>query len=433
MNDKLNAIREMRDKKDWESIVSLFNEENPISKECSEVVDLYVEALSRHRDFDKSNMLSNKMVCLSSKLGFYDVCRLIFSSDLYGGFDVGGLVNYLVYSLGKKNHDAWVDLVKLLALNSDSDDFSRYEEQYAFDESKPFRYKKIFISGFGCSGTGALRSFLNEFSEVYQVPGSEIQVISGRRGLWSLYSSKSKEDFREKFLEFFVVNSLGVSVLRNSQDLKELDRAEKIIDRSDDFYFLQAFYFLYRDVFFCSDFNKKLVERSCQEFLDRYIGSLNRPGQKKVFLFNNVVNAGKIRMMRLVDNYICFAVTRDPRSQFASFLETQRPHWNVGGFLKHFKSFDDSFQKGLVSLGEGAKNIKVVRFEDVVFSEDFRQSLVTLCGLDSNKARRFSRLKPDESMENMFLHNKDTFSDRKDDFEYILKELPEHCVSSQYN
>lgn len=438
MSNGLSKIKKLYDDRCWIEIANIYYNRSyrvRVEEDKNEqAVDIYLKALRNVNDFDAANLLEKKSTfTLSSKVSLYDIFRLVFCKHSYGGFEARPLLSYAVHKLNKVNESAWLDFIELLVSHSSIEDFSIFEDEYFYNRKDFFIHKKIFISGFGRSGTGALRSFLNEFNEVYQVPGSEIQVINGSRGLWSLYLSDSKEDFRNRFLEFFVVHALGVSIVNNSQDEKELDRAKQIISNSNDLGFLQAFYFLYVDVFFSQEFSKELVERACQSFLERYISSLNRPEHKSVFLFNNVVNAENIRKMRLVDNYICFAVTRDPRSQYASFLSTQKPDWNVRGFLDHFRRFDEFFQKGLHSLGDRAEKIKLVRFEDVVYYEDFRQSLVKLCSLDNENARRFSMLKPEESMENMFLHNKDEFFDREDDFERILKELPEHCISSQYN
>lgn len=428
MTKRAIHIKQMYKEEDWQGIVDSFFEKNPLGKESVEVCRLFVRALRRKGFFDEANLLEHNISGLLERAGLTHIARIAFCKEFNDSFDSSGLLEYFVSCLGKQHASAWVDFIKLLAKGASRQEFEVYQLKYGFSNNFVV-YRKLFIAGFGRSGTGALRAFFNEFEEVFEVPGSEVTVISGRRGLSALFQSGDLSSFKERYLDFFALHALGVSDVNSHADNKELQKSKIILSSTSEIELLEAFFHLYFNVVFDGGFSCEVVEKASKEFLNRYVGSLVGRGCKDVVLFNNVVNAHKLWMMRLVDNYLCFPVSRDPRSQYASYVSTWRPGFSVDGFIRQLKKGEQLYSDGVRSLGERSENIIRVNFEDLVCHESERQRIAQLAGLDNRNASRFSLLKPEESMANVLLHASDDFLDRKKDFELIQEELGDYCMA----
>ncbi|WP_447893713.1 hypothetical protein [Vreelandella sp. GE22] len=433
MSKRDKYIRSLYEQENWQGIVDSYHDKNPLGLESAEICKLFVNALRRKGFFIEANSLEHSISEISEKPRLTHIVRLIFDHDFNHKYDVNGVVEYFVNCLSKSHTQAWAEFIKLLAKDASLNEFKEYQDRFNFSRQNPTQHKKIFIAGFGRSGTGALRALLNEFKEVYEVPGSEITIISGRRSLSSLFHSHSLSVFKEKFLEFFALHALSVSEVNNHADNKELQKSKIIIAKTEEVKLLKAFFYFYMDVVFSSPFSSNSVEKSSQDFLNRYIDSLIKPKGKEVILFNNVVNAHKLWMMRLVDNYLCFPVSRDPRSQYASYISTWRPDFSVTGFIKQFEKGEKLYNDGVNSLSEGRENIIRVFFEDIVCSENERLKIVDLAGLKKENASRFTLLKPEESISNVLLHESNEFMHCKEDFELIASLLGEYCLAFDAN
>src|SRR5690554_3565842 len=186
MSGDLEELYCYYNRRDWASVVS-FIEKIPFEEIPFKIKKLYVEALRNIGDFDKANLYETKVSIDSIDPDPNEISKIIFYSGIYEKFNIKDLVNYLIISLGKDNATKWSEFIDLILKRSSENDFKERLSFIDFNNDNCIKHKKVFISGFERSGTGALRDFLNEYDEVYEVPGSEIQVICGRRGIASLY------------------------------------------------------------------------------------------------------------------------------------------------------------------------------------------------------------------------------------------------------
>lgn len=414
----------LHSKRDWKGIVNIFKKNNKVLFENKKLALIYVEAMRNIGEFESANTLELKMKKTLGKPMLMDIADMIFYGGLAQKKLVNGLADYLVESLDKKNTDLWQDFVKLILQGRNKELEESLDKRLSDCSKYVSPCRKIFITGFERSGTGALRDFLNEFSEVYEVPGSEIQTIAGKRGLSYLSLAENKEDLKGRFLEFFIVNALGLSRVFEYLDFKEVSRAQIIINSSDDKVLLGAFFYMYLDLFS----ENENVELVCQKFINRLLYALKKPEGKSVFLLNNVINARNIWMLNLVDNYVSFPVTRDPRSQYASKISTRMLGLTADNFIKTFLKTQRIYEAGLKSLDEKRGKVIEVKFEDIVLSEGKRSNIAKVCGLNNDLAQRFTRLKPDESVKNVYLYELDEFRSCKEEFSIINKSLGCFCV-----
>lgn len=411
-------------RREWRNIVSLYKNNENLFFENKKMILICVEAMRNIGDFQSANTLELKLRRSLARPMLEDIVDILFYTELGKNEIMGSLSDYLLKELGKEERFQWVDFFKLVSSGYDSSLVESLYESLSDLSGCIHPHRKIFISGFERSGTGALRDFLNEYEEVYEVPGSEIQVIAGRHGLSYLYSAKDENELKSRFIDFFVVNALGVSRVFDYLDHKEIGRARIIIKNSNEKLFLGAFFYFYAELFI----EKINICSACQNFINRLLSSLTNQDGKEVFLFNNVINARNIWMLNLVDNYICFPVTRDPRSQFASKISTRMPNLSADNFVKTFIKTQRIYREGIKTLDSSLGQVIEVKFEDIVSSESKRLEISNLCKLDNQSARRFTKLKPEESKRNMYLHKLDQFSDFESDFLMINDLLKDYCV-----
>ncbi len=406
--------------RDW---VSIINTMEGLSHEYlydKRYNPIFVEALRNLGRFLDANKLESDFYSCVGGVSPYLASKLVLDGDHRNSeFD-----DFMEVILKEKEEKIlWREFIRLVA-TSDLAGFEKYLIELSAGSDSFSKYKKIFVSGFERSGTGALRDFINEYSEVYEIPGSEVQFIAGVNGLGKLYKDYLSGRGLESFKAFFIANALGFSALENYLDFKERGRANILIRESNEKRLLSAFVKLYFDIFH----RGVDIVIACRSFVDNFLFSIRIPiGKTRVF-FNNVINARNIWMFRLVDDYLCFPVTRDPRSQYASKITTRMPNIDPVHFVKTFRKTQRLYQEGLDFLGCDSLFIHEVKFEDIVLSEHCRLNIAKLCGLDEGSANRFTRLKPEESKVNVYLHKTDSVSSRKSDFDFILKELKDYCV-----
>ncbi|MGN5580813.1 hypothetical protein VF687_03125 [Stutzerimonas sp. Brlt_13] len=279
--------------------------------------------------------------------------------------------------------------------------------------------RKVFVAGFERSGTGAIRAYFNEYPDVYEVPGSEIQIISGANGLAGFLACADKESIVKFFLRFLKVHGFGLGDVRDSLSWTETSRARIIISEVDSLRYCKAFSNLLVGLLAAQDVSG--VIDACARFMDDFLLSFGKPNGT-VFFFNNIVNCRSVYKMQVVRNYVYIPVLRDPRDQYASTVQTRRPNLTGEAFVHAFQKTRRMYEGGLKSICED--NVFEVQYEDFIRDGDVREGLAKVAGLSGRLHNKYELFKPWDSEKNIGIYRSCDAAHVK----YVYSRLRSFCV-----
>ncbi|GEM_PF-2738734 len=265
--------------------------------------------------------------------------------------------------------------------------------------SAEYSPRKVFVAGFERSGTGAVRAYFNEYPDVYEVPGSEIQTISGPHGLAKFLKCDDKKSIVSTFVDFLRVHAFGLGAIKNALDWKEVSRARILIASVDPVRYASSFHRLFFRLLMAQ--GKRGVIDACASFFDDFLIAFCKP-ESTVFFLNNIVNCRNAGEMQVVRNYIYVPVLRDPRDQYASTVQTRRPDLTGEEFVHAFKKTRRMYEAGVGLIDR--ESIAEIQYEDFVRNEGVRVGLAERAGLGGRAHNRHAVFKPRESSINIGIY-----------------------------
>lgn len=286
----------------------------------------------------------------------------------------------------------------------------------------PYKNEKIFISGFGRSGTGAVKDWLKECEGTVLAPGSELQIITGEYGLKNFYSDGlSFYDFFPRYLSLFFVHALGVG-LENSYSKKNELRKSRLVISLENKKIVEPFFFIFLACMHRFNQSEENLLSSVGLFFDAY-SDMFLDGASNIVVYNNLANASYLKFLTALHDYKCLAVRRDPRSQYASYKTTRGKGLSASFFCKRYLKVLDDYESFIDKVDdECKKNFLEIVFEDFVVYEKYRREISGALGLSNNS--EYSVFKPWESFHNCYLHKLEDVD--SDDIDLLSKKLKRH-------
>lgn len=303
-------------------------------------------------------------------------------------------------------------------------------EDLAFPEKKYIA--PIFCAGFEWSGASAIYDYLSQHSSVakfwkqprfMQDTQTSIEVVNNTL-------KNSPAEVEVKILKFIMEHMFGIDVLTSepANYLSIFERAIykqlrgltdiKVVDRR-----LALFIKKLKAEARSKTVEKQFPVNEFSEYLQAMIYNLCSKDEKYV-LFDSVIRSNRANLLELIDGAKMVVVMRDPRDMYVTHVE--RAGWDKGAnkYIVKLKRLYDQFEKARSSLSID-NSIIVVRFEDFVFKQSERTSLLKWLSLKQDDFKKGKQaFNPEESV-----HNIGIYKDFKDQeaIKLIGKAFPEYC------
>ncbi len=329
------------------------------------------------------------------------------------------------YDERKKNH-----LVFIYKLLIASPDIARIS-----DVLKVNPVNVAIVSGMGWSGSGAIYDYLREFDDVVAVI-DETKYIEGRDSLKDIYLALHDDILlKQRVVDFFFYHLIGHCYYRNVSDSKQFIYARRKLASNDcEDYLISVEKWCMIASAMCISFGEvrsMLFRQLASYTVSKFSIGFEIP-ESKVALLDNVVHIKEsAKCIEFLNNTTLFCTFRDPRSNYVALVrEADFFKSTIEAYVKERKGrLAKSFQAAEVAkksaAKEDGKSVEIVRFEEFVFSEKYRESLAKRLGLDLGKRNKHQYFKPWESEKNVFLHES---YEKQDEIKAIEDALPEHCI-----
>jgi hypothetical protein len=288
---------------------------------------------------------------------------------------------------------------------------------------------RIFVSGMGWSGSGAVYDFLKEYNNMEPIPG-EYACLEQSRGFKDFLKLKDdKNDLKKTCIEFFFLHMLGYAPLYAAMDFKSARIARKHSQRKDDAFLLSyaqncsklvlAMSILFDETGDFRDMDSRL-KLFANEIIENLMTTNMDPA--KIPLFDNCIHIRSIHILKYVQDAIILCSVRDPRSNYVA-LKRESKAFNkpIEKFASDYKNYRKKYFNEKILQNP---RVKVVQFEEFVSSESYRKNLALELGLDLRLREKFKYFKPWESFRNTQLH---LDYENQDEIRYIEEHLPEYC------
>lgn len=295
---------------------------------------------------------------------------------------------------------------------------------------------KIFVSGMGWSGSGALFAYFNEFDAVGCHVESELRYIQGSASLYSLYRELNSEDGRrEQFLSLFFNSLLGFNGYRGSHDFLAMREARKTsLSKAEGLPFAKAVNQVMRKAspfFTCDDDEREFEYRRFATDLVNLLSSGAYASSFERYLFDNCISINNLEAIGFIDDVTVFACFRDPRSNYVALRNENFGYRDdANAFIKEkevrYRLFNEKVSSFSKEYNSSTKKVVRVQFERFVLDEAYRDELARSIGLDLDTRDKHKYFKPWESEKNVYLH--ETWDDQEEIME-IESALAEYCVN----
>lgn len=278
--------------------------------------------------------------------------------------------------------------------------------------------RKVFISGFGWSGSSALSDLMKDCKGVMVMPGpgkhdiinlgaedetTIFEDVGSLAILWDKFVLGMKKP--NALLDFVRLHVLGV-LPKRALEMKACLWTRSIVKKYDVNYYRLVDEFLYGLLGGQSNsIDEK--KKSFIRFTNRLIHLVARDKDAKVILFDNAIKAQNIRRLEMIGDATCVVVARDPDDQYISMQNenmymTRSPEAFVS--MQHDKL--RSFLEGVDCLEGSGCTTYAVFFEDLVQNNaQWRKKLLReLLGSDveiPSENRPDAKFKASESIKNI--------------------------------
>lgn len=328
-----------------------------------------------------------------------------------------------------------IDLVKLSIKNIFRGAEGKVALQAEGDFYYPPQFSKIFVSGLGWSGSGAVLAYLREFDDVHAVQGETPFVSLAYFSLRSVY--KSIDDHGKLFfmlLCFFLKTLLGFQSINKWGDLRfsNLSRSSwksggAKRKSSQALFSLST---LANKVLLSQGEERSLQFSEFSEFVINSFASKFYEGGKPFVILDNVVPIAKLDSISFIKDSFVICVVRDPRSNYATIMkESPGGITSVESYIERrgsmLRQLSHELEVARIAGDSQGSKVFTVQFETFVLSESFRVEMAKEIGIDVSKTKKFSRFKPWESMRNVVIHQE---YPNQDDINLIEAELMDYCV-----
>ena len=351
--------------------------------------------------------------------------------DLIDDFTV--LVGELFNDIDVKNNfiDSFKTLVEAYLLSKKS--------SYTVSDNHAQHDKFIMVSGYGWSGSGAVRDYFREFSNIVPVLG-EVGIIEENMGFkYFVKNIQNKSLIYEHVIKFFFINLIGCFSIEQLSFYKPIRSAHVVLSEYDNLkeysFQVKSISSLLADIVIESkleNYNikhmKQLLMKLSKKLLD--LITLDVPSNK-IPVLDNVIHVQNVDLLNYVSDidvrYIC--TFRDPR---AIYTERAKKIKDPSNFIKDQSKTRKKIDYALKCLDKTLLNsLYTLNFEDFVLSKECRENLANKVGLClDNWIDQEKYFKPEVSLKNVknFINCSDSVVDNKV-IDLIEKELQQYCYN----
>ncbi len=290
--------------------------------------------------------------------------------------------------------------------------------------------KKIFVSGMGWSGSGALYDFFREFEEIHEIE-NEFRHIEGNPGLISLLKKADfpKDLFVKELINFFSKTLLGFSEYDSYTGYKAVRSARKMSLSINKKKYARGIENLLQEIennYFDGKLDKKSFCNIAEILFNTVLATVGENlSDQNTILFNNVIHIRNIKAIEFINNANMFCVFRDPRSNYVAKLQ-EKPGFaeKTEDFISKYKKTRLDYEKNYMDVINNKNTVHEIQFEEFVLSEEYRKRLAVKRGLDINKQEKYKYFKPWISEKNVYIYK--NYTDQKS-IKEIKEELSEYC------
>lgn len=278
---------------------------------------------------------------------------------------------------------------------------------------------KVFVSGFGWSGSGAVYDRLREHDAFCEFPGvqddpvlnedadREVMFIQGPNGLGELWRAAlgRKVVTRDQCWQLFVNHAIGGCYF-GYREYKSAVSA-RWLTREMGCDYTRAFRRMFRLLVAAgADQEVVSVQGVLHDLTDSLCRSLQKREGKDVVLFNNAIFSHNLDMLAVCRNARLVSVYRDPRDQFVDRRNNDKNHWMPAvRFVDSYKLRRERFDKARKRLAKTSGNgVLKVSFELFVLNEPYRDAVVDWVFDDDVPERWSLHFAPEVSARNIGLY-----------------------------
>lgn len=248
---------------------------------------------------------------------------------------------------------------------------------------------KLFVCGFGWSGSGAVFDYLREFECVEPINGECPIISEGLVSFKSIVESCNDSSILIKKLVqlFFIVTFISDLSLSPFRGVRNLYKRYKKHPVEYSNCVIELSKVISKIIYNIK--NNKPIENYIILLGDKLL-NLVAAGlpNGKIVLYNNAIMAKNIDMFRYIQNFHVFCVQRDPRSNYVARVYENLPNiLSVNTFInrriKYYNTFNQ--KKSLLPQNFLEKNISIINFEDFVLNEKCRLNVLEKSNISINE------------------------------------------------
>lgn len=301
---------------------------------------------------------------------------------------------------------------------------------------QPARLKKLIVSGYGWSGSGAVFDYLSEFGDVQAIHGEALHIDSPDGVLGLVANRENTQGFVWAALNFFFYTLLGRGELKGGHHFNVFEKTQRFMNRADPVEYAGRVNAIVHALSFCIWQSKGEGKISHDSLCDVAELVANRilcgeAEAGKHVLLDNVIHSFELHLVAYLRDTTIFCSVRDPRSNYLA-LRREDPGYadtvdqfivEKGKLLRKTLQILETIDR---QIGEG-QNVQalLVQFEHFVTSEEFRSHLAWQAGLNASLHQKHRSFRPWESARNVMLHEE---HGDPADMKKIIDALPEFCI-----
>lgn len=293
----------------------------------------------------------------------------------------------------------------------------------------------IMLSGYGWSGSGAVRDFLNEFENIENA-GGEWPIIESSLGFKGLIDNINNWPALRKSAILLFFTLLGS--FRLTSDLwsykpiitsyRRCHSEQFALAYAEKFY--EISHIISNIVVDTFKQNSMLVKEHLTWLCNSLIQliCINVPRNKKVII-DNSVHLYNIDVLNYCTNVKFIGVVRDPRSNFVARVnECPSFMMNSESYVKYIIRILTVLYEKFNNLPEDTKKcIRLIHFEDFVLKQEERDNIINFLGIpNSDWILKEKIFKPNESIKNVYLHQS---YPNKNDINIIERLTSDYCYN----
>lgn len=305
----------------------------------------------------------------------------------------------------------------------------------------PTQYRKLLVSGFVYSGSGALYDYLREFSTVNSSAPLELTLLESQGGIgdWMDHLRNNGKIKPSIWIELFFRHLWGICGLNPWMEAKHhqnacthfigsWDQADtaNLALRQRGLKYVQAVSSLLNSLelaIYLHQVQRPAAARQAfNDYINRLLALYDIPSEQWVLL-DNYLHPNQIHRLDDLDDAYCAVVTRDPRSQYVSiYFEHQKFNQKLNSFINGVRQRWQTFSEMKAKMELGDRVVQV-SFESLVQEPAYCKQLAIQLGLNPADHQGSKYFYPQESEKNI-MNFKDFFDQNA--IQKIEAALPEY-------